>query len=189
VRPALLGPVACLLLLGCSAPPAGDTGAAPAAARSTTAAGSPAAAPASTAGGPTGFAVRLDSEQVPISGPRGEPLLRWRSAWTLTWQPLPDAQGYGVWFGTNEGAGPEPQRTLVAPELRLTAAAGTSPPDRYERERDAGLLFTSSQLLVSVAARTAGGGYGPRSPWYPVGDVPVDGRPVGTALTAHGAGG
>jgi hypothetical protein len=42
------------------------------------------------------------------------------------------------------------------------------------------LLFTSSQLLVAVAP-TGQVRSGARSPWFPVGDVPPDGVPVGTA--------
>jgi hypothetical protein len=118
-------------------------------------------------------------------GARRDGEVSWRTEWTLTWEPTDGAQEYAVSFGTNEGAGGQPRRSLDEPELRLTAAAGTSSPDRLDVDREAGLLFTSSQLLVSVAARTADGADGPRSPWFPVGDVPADGRPVGTAVGGH----
>ena len=39
------------------------------------------------------------------------------------------------------------------------------------------LLVPGIPLLVQVAARTDAG-EGPASPWFPVGDVPADGRPV-----------
>lgn len=136
---------------------------------------------------PTGFRVRLEPSETPTSGPDGRPLVAWETAWVLTWEPSADAASYGVWFGTNEGAADEPRRTVGTPALRLTAATGTSPAARLDQDREAGLLFTSSQLLVSVAARTAGGTYGERSPWFPVGDTPSDGRPIGTAAPGHDA--
>lgn len=54
-----------------------------------------------------------------------------------------------------------------------------------EQDREAGLLFTSSQLLVSVTAVGRDGAAGPASPWFPVGDVPPDGAPIGTAGHGH----
>ncbi len=147
-----------------------------------------AARPVAASAAPTGFRVRLEPSEVPTSGPDGRTLVAWQTVWALTWEPSADATGYGVWFGTNEGAGSQPRRSVDAPELRLTAANGTSPPERLEQDREAGLLFTSSQLLVSVAARTADGSYGARSPWFPVGDAPADGRPIGTAAPGHDGG-
>lgn len=130
---------------------------------------------------PNGFRVSLDPVETPATGPNGRDLVRWEADWTLTWEPAAGAAEHAVWFGTNEGAPSEPRRTVEEPRLRLTAAAGTSPAGRSAADREAGLLFTSSQLLVSVAARAADGSLGPRSPWFPVGDVPADGRPIGTA--------
>ena len=63
--------------------------------------------------------------------------------------------------------------------LAVEAAAGTSPRARLEQDREAGLVLTSSQLRVAVAAQ-GDGGPGPRSPWFPVGDVPAGGVPFGT---------
>ena len=42
----------------------------------------------------------------------------------------------------------------------------------------------------SPAARScsADGTYGARSPWFPVGDAPADGRPIGTEAPGHDAG-
>jgi hypothetical protein len=135
---------------------------------------------------PTGFRVSLDPVEVPATAADGRDLVQWEVDWTLTWEPVAGAAEHAVWFGTNEGAPSEPRRSVDEPELRLTAAAGTSPAARLAADREAGLLFTSSQLLVSVAARAADGRLGPRSPWYPVGDAPADGRPVGTAAPGHG---
>ena len=174
---ALVG-LALVLTVGCS-----STAEPAAPARTAAAADRPVEASAA----PTGFQVRLEPSETPTSGPDGGALVAWETAWTLTWEPSADAEEYGVWFGTNEGAGDEPRRSVAAPELRLTAATGTSPPARLEQDRRAGLLFTSSQLLVSVAARTADGTYGERSPWFPVGDAPADGRPIGTAAPGHDA--
>ncbi len=134
---------------------------------------------------PTDFRVQLHPTELPVEGSDGQRMVQWTADWTLTWAPIPGAQDYAVWFGTNEGAGSAPRRTVREPELRLEAAAGTSPPERLAVERDAGLMFTSSQLLVSIAARDSAGRLGPRSPWFPVGDVPAGGRPVGTAAAGQ----
>jgi len=72
--------------------------------------------------------------------------------------------------------------------LAVEAAAGTSARARLEQDREAGLLLTSSQLLVAVAA-TGAGAAGPRSAWFPVGDVPAGGVPIGTADLGHEEGG
>jgi hypothetical protein len=171
-------PVA-VLTAGCSTAPA---------ANAPTVAAPPAQAVAATADeltAPTGFRVRLDPVEVPLTAADGRRLVQWEADWTIAWEPVAGAAEHAVWFGTNEGAPHEPRRSVEEPELRLTAAAGTSPTSRVAFDRETGLLFTSSQLLVSVAARAADGTLGPRSPWYPVGDVPADGRPVGTAAPGH----
>ena len=177
---ALVGLALVIMTVGCSST-------AEPAAPARTAAAADRQAEAGPAAAPTGFRVRLEPSETPTAGPDGRALVAWETAWTLTWEPSADVEEYGVWFGTNEGAGAAPRRSVEAPELRLTAATGTSPAERLEQDRRAGLLFTSSQLLVSVAARTADGAYGERSPWFPVGDVPADGRPIGTAAPGHDA--
>jgi len=74
------------------------------------------------------------------------------------------------------------------PELEVEAAAGTSTAAALPDDRSAALLFTSSQLLVSVSARSTAG-EGPRSLWFPVGDVPPTGRPIGSrSLGEHSDG-
>jgi hypothetical protein len=129
---------------------------------------------------PVDFRVNLQNEERPAAGPQGEGQVAWESAWTLTWKPVAGAKAYAVYYGTNEGRGAhEPQRVVRGPLLRIQAAAGTSPVERLAQDRAAGLLFTSSQLLVSVAAVDADGEQSPMSPWFPVGDAPVDGRPIG----------
>lgn len=188
LAPALLTAV---LAAGCSTAPAASApaAAAPRAAAAKTAdAAETAEAVAATAdelAAPTGFRVALHPTEVPVTAADGRALVQWEADWTITWEPVAGADGHAVWFGTNEGAPHDPRRSVDEPELRLTAASGTSPAARVEQDREAGLLFTSSQLLVSVAARAADGTLGPRSPWYPVGDVPADGRPVGTAAPGH----
>ena len=95
---------------------------------------------------------------------------------------VPEAESYAVYYGTNEGSAASGRERLVTvPSLQIQAAAGTSPRERLAQDRAAGLLFTSSQLLVSVAAVGSDGQQSPRSPWFPVGDVPADGRPIGIA--------
>lgn len=129
---------------------------------------------------PSGYVVSLEHEEGPSDGPSG-PVVEWRSAWQLAWEPVDGARSYAVHYGTSEGtAGGPPARSATEPAVRIEAAAGTSPPERLEQDRAAGLLFTSSQLLVSVAAVGPDGSEGPRSPWFPVGDVPPDGVPIGT---------
>ena len=127
----------------------------------------------------TEFRVELDDEERPASGPAGAGQITWESSWALSWELVPDAESYAVYYGTNEGNSPsEPERLVRVPSLRIQAAAGTSPPERLAQDRAAGLLFTSSQLLVSVAAVDSGGQHGPKSPWFPVGDAPADGGPI-----------
>ncbi len=183
------GPLSGLVLLsvlalgtGCSGP----------AASTPVASSAPSTAPAQPAATdelpvPTGFRVRLEPSEAPVNGSEGHRLVEWEVDWALGWTPTPGAQDYAVWFGTNEGAGSTPKRYVRQPELRLTAATGTSTRERLPQDREAGLLFTSSQLLVSIAGRDADGRLGPRTAWFPVGDAPTDGRPVGTAVSGHGA--
>ena len=180
--------LAAVLAAGCSTAPAASAPAAavPRAAGAQTAdAAETVAATADELAAPTGFRVALHPTEVPVTAADGRALVQWEADWRITREPVAGADGHAVWFGTNEGAPHEPRRSVDEPELRLTAASGTSPAARVEQDREAGLLFTSSQLLVSVAARAADGTLGPRSPWYPVGDVPADGRPVGTAAPGH----
>lgn len=132
-------------------------------------------------GAPTGFRVDLEHEERPAPGPAGAGQVAWESAWTLSWASLPGASSYAVYYGTSEGAGGGgPQRSVRQSSLRIQAAAGTSPLARLSQDRSAGLRFTSSALLVSVAGVGPDGEGGPRSPWFPVGDVPADGEPIGT---------
>lgn len=163
-----LAAAAVLLATGCSS--AGGTGAAT-------------AAPGEVAG----FRVVVDDEQEPAPGPAGGGQLAWESTWQLSWDPVPAVSSYAVYYATNEGRAAGEPATQREPVLRLQAAAGTSPEADVERARRAALLFTSSQLLVSVSARTAAG-EGPRSPWFAVGDAPASGVPIGTVAGEPGAG-
>ena len=184
--------LALVLVTSCSgaagSPAAPGSGAAPAAAPAgATASGPGGSGPAGPADlpAPTGFRVALEHEERPVAGPDGRELVAWESAWVLTWDPVPGAASYAVYFATNEGGGQRPRRTTEEPRLRLQAAAGTSPADRLETDRAAGLLFTSTQLLAAVSAR-AEGSEGPRSPWFPVGDVPPGGVPLATEVESAG---
>jgi len=163
------------LAVGCTATP---TAATPTAA-TPTAATPTAATPAATSGSlpaPTGFLAELEHRESPATGGQ----VAWESRWRLSWAPVAGATGYAVFYGSNEGGGGTPRAVRIEPSLTVQAAAGTSPRERLDQDRRAGLLLTSSQLLVSVSARGAGG-QGPRSLWFPVGDVPPDGRPRGSA--------
>lgn len=128
---------------------------------------------------PGGLRVAVEHSETPAGD-----LVTWESHWVLTWEPVPGAEAYQVWFGTSEGSAQRPRREVPEPRLRLQAAAGTSPRERLEQDRAAGLMFTSSQLLVAVSAR-AGTTTGPLSPYVPVGDVPPDGVPIPTQA-GHG---
>ncbi|WP_041292234.1 hypothetical protein [Kineococcus radiotolerans] len=123
-------------------------------------------------------------------GPGGTPVVRWSVDWELRWAAVPDAASYAVRYASAEGipAGAAADETTAGTSLRVTAAAGTSSPQRQATERDAGLLLTSSQLLVSVGAVGADGSEGPATGWVPVGDVPADGRPVTTLPHEHAPG-
>ena len=134
-------------------------------------------APASVLGAVADFRVGVDHTQAPAPGPAGAGKLAWTSTWRLSWAPVPGANSYAVHYGTNEGAAGAP-KVQPEPELEVEAASGTSPVALLEEQRSAALLFTSSQLLVSVSARSDAG-EGPRSVWFPVGDVPASGRPIG----------
>lgn len=154
-------------------------------------AGAPAAGPPAPV---TGVRVALEHEERPAPGPAGVGKVAWTSSWRLSWDPVPGATAYAVRYATSEGAGNQAPRvltgadTLARPSLLVEAAAGTSSRARLDQDRDAGLLFTSSQLLVSVAARSAGG-ESPASLLFPVGDVPPDGVPRGSERTGgHGGG-
>lgn len=175
-----------VLATGCTTP-GGAPQAAPPVGAPAAAAAAPAVAPGPPAA-PEGFRVSVEHSTTPAGGAGADGPVSWESHWVLEWEPVPGAEEYAVFAGTSEGAASEPQRTTDEPRLRVQAAAGTSTPERLEQDRAAGLLFTSSQLLVSVAARV-GGQEGPRSPWYPVGDAPADGVPVPTGVEAGGHGG
>ncbi len=126
------------------------------------------------------FRVSLENRDSPATGPSSAGQVSWESTWRLSWPPVPGATSYAISYGTNEGRGDSPPTVQAGTSLSIHVAAGTSPGSRLEKDRKAGLLFTSSQLLVSVSARGAKS-EGPWSPFFPVGDVPPDGRPRGSA--------
>ena len=126
------------------------------------------------------FRVALDRRERPVRGPGGSARISWEIDWHLSWSAVPGATGYAVYYGTGEGASGQPSTVQARRSLTVQAAAGTSSRGRLGADQRAALLFTSSQLLVAVAPRGAGRS-GARSPWFPVGDVPPDGVPVGTA--------
>ncbi|WP_432524425.1 hypothetical protein [Kineococcus sp. SYSU DK006] len=179
--------LAAALSAGCTT--AGSTPPAPPA--STPAAAAAQAAPAAPAQAPGDLGVATVESRESGSGPQGAPVVRWSVDWQLRWSPVPGAVSYAVRYASAEGvpAGSAPQRTTEDTSLRVTAAAGTSAPERHAAERDAGLLFTSSQLLVSVSGVGADGTEGPATGWIPVGDVPPDGRPLTTLPHRHAPGG
>jgi hypothetical protein len=188
-RPA--GVLALALVTGCTgatsspvAPAAAPTGTAPTGAAPTGVAPTGTAPMGAGAGvvalpAPAGFRVSVEHSETPLSGG----LVSWESRWVLTWEPVAGAEEYPVYFATSEGGGSRSRRATDEPRLALQAAAGTSPRERLEQDRAAGLLFTSSQLLVALSARS-GEQEGARSPWFPVGDVPVGGIPLPARIEA-----
>ncbi len=134
--------------------------------------GSAASAPAVQLTAPADFRASLAQSRKT----RPDGLIEWRTNWVLRWDAVPGVERYRVDFATSEGRGGR-SRTVDAPEVRIEAAAGTSPANRVASDEKAQLAFTGSQLLVSVRA-VAGKATGPASAWYRVGDAPPDGKPV-----------
>ena len=126
-----------------------------------------------------GYQVQLGHSEKKVAAATG-PQISWRTTWRLTWQPVAGAARYAVHYGTSEGKpnGP-PDRIEPGPELSIEAAAGTSPAERLDQDRAAALAMTAAQLMVAVAPLAADGTEGPRSSWFPVGDVPPSGVPIG----------
>ena len=146
----------------------------------------PAAAPATAAPtvaqalpAPDDFRVALDSESRDVSRSH----VQWRTWWHLQWRPVEGAVAYVVRSATSEGRGGR-ERRPAGPGYRLEVAAGTSPRGRVDVERSTQLSLTAAQLQVQVAAVGADGTVGEASLWFPVGEVPPDGRPVGSTQTA-----
>lgn len=122
------------------------------------------AAPVSPPAGLT--ASLVDEEDATADG-----MVEWRTSWRLSWDAVPGADGYVARWSTSEGApGDEAAEPVGGTTLELEVAAGTSSTERLEQDRDAGVLMTSSQLAVSVAATGPDGQPGPWSEWVPVGD-------------------
>jgi hypothetical protein len=134
-----------------------------------------------------GFRAALQREEHPVDGGRGVDRVSWQVHWRLSWAAVPGATAYAVFYRTDEGGGATARTVRAARSVVVEVAAGTSRRQRMSAEQRAAVLFTSSQLLVSVSARD-GRGSGPRSPWFPVGDVPRGGVPIGAADLGRHAG-
>ena len=128
---------------------------------------------------PVGFVVTFDDTEQPMTRSDGIAVVSWRTDWVLSWGEAAGAATYRARYGTTEGIPEQPRtQSLDVARLSIDAAAGTSVPERVEQDRAAGLLLTSSQLLVSVAAVAGDGAVGPYSAWFSVGDVTADGAPI-----------
>ena len=136
---------------------------------------------------PEGFEVSAETR-----GSQAEPLdaggtstaeeapVAWRTVWELRWDAVEGADGYRARWSTSEGTpGGSTARDLDEPVLEIEVGAGTSAPERLQQDSDTAALMSATQLSVSVAATGADGEPGEWSAWFPVGDVPDDGRPVG----------
>jgi hypothetical protein len=104
-----------------------------------------------------------------VSTPVGDGLVQWSVSWELTWEPVPGAAEYVVHAVGPEGAASDPMRTVTAPVLRLTVAAGTTSEADRETAMRAQAAYRATQLGVTVAAVSADGEVGPRTNVIPVG--------------------
>jgi hypothetical protein len=116
---------------------------------------------------PRGFRAELVHSGAP--SPERPGMVSWTTNWRLTWQPVPGADTYGIYYRTGEGAAPSPSRTTREPAFELQVAAGLSTPDRLTADRAGQLGYRGTQLGVVVAALAADGTPGTPSDGFAVG--------------------
>jgi hypothetical protein len=116
---------------------------------------------------PEGFRVTFDHTARPSGS-----LVRWRTRWVLRWRPVTGATSYVVQTATSEGATGRSHEVGV-PRFTLEVAAGTSRPERVERDRATQLAFTAATLRVRVAARAGPDRFSAPGPWLAVGEAPA----------------
>jgi hypothetical protein len=121
-------------------------------------------------GCPTGFTVRIYDEEGADPGGTGA-AMAWTTYWELTWQAVPGAVGYLIYYATAEGISAKPRQS-DEPGFRLSVARGIGASvDRDELGWKAQLGLMATQLQVIVVARFANGSVGSASRRFPVGET------------------
>jgi hypothetical protein len=121
-------------------------------------------------GCPTGFVVRLSDEEGTDPGITNAHAV-WTTYWELTWDAVPGAVDYLIYYATAEGMSSKP-RQCGEPCLRLSVARGIGAvADRDELSWKAQLAMMAAQLQVIVVARYADGSVGPASRRFSLGQT------------------
>jgi hypothetical protein len=121
-------------------------------------------------GCPTGFVVRISDEEGTDPGITNAHAV-WTTYWELTWDAVPGAVDYLLYYATAEGMCSKP-RPCAEPGLRLAVARGIGAvADRDELSWKAQLAMMAAQLQVMVVARFADGSVGPASRRFSVGQT------------------
>lgn len=119
-------------------------------------------------GRPGGFVARIcDKEETNPRITHASAL--WTTYWELTWDAVPSAVDYLIYYATSEGISAKPRQSAW-PGLRLSVACGIGAvADRNELNWKAQLAMMAAQLQVRVVARFADGSVGPASQRFSVG--------------------
>lgn len=107
---------------------------------------------------------------------------RWRTLWSVRWEPVAGAAEYEVVFKTSEGVSPKTQRVTV-PSFEIEVAKGDNPVAAGTPTRDVQLLTIQGLLAIQVVPRRADGERGTPSAWLPVGSTAPHGHAAATAPT------
>jgi hypothetical protein len=121
-------------------------------------------------GCPTGFVVRIYDEEGTDPGITDVAAV-WTTYWELTWNAVPGAVDYLLYYATAEGMSLKPRQS-AKPTLRLSVARGIGAvADRDALGWKAQLGMMAAQLQVIVVARFADGSVGPASRRFSVGET------------------
>ena len=119
---------------------------------------------------PTGFVVRIYDEERVEPGITDAAVV-WTTYWELTWDAVPGAVDYLIYYATTEGMSSRP-RQYAEPGLRLSVARGIGAvTDRNELSWKAQRGMMAAQLQVMVVVRFADGSVGPASRRFSVGET------------------
>jgi hypothetical protein len=121
-------------------------------------------------GCPTGFVARIYDEEGTDPGIADVSTV-WTTYWELTWNAVPGAVDYLLYYATAEGMSLQPRQS-TEPTLRLSVARGIGAvADRDELRWKTQLGMIATQLQVMVVARFADGSVGPASWRFSVGEL------------------
>jgi hypothetical protein len=121
-------------------------------------------------GYPTGFGVRISEEEGTDPGSTNAHAV-WTTYWELTWDAVPGAVDYLIYYATAEGMSSKPCQ-CTEPRLRLAVARGIGAvADRDELSWRAQLAMMAAQLQVMVVVRWVDGAVGPASRRFSVGQT------------------